>query len=245
MALRGEERPDAAIRELGKLVLLGKAWRAAPDDAELKRLVSTSETRDQILANPDAVRVESDWEVLGEKIETRRDGLVSHATWLLDLRSPTPRFALLLDFFPASAGRRSGAFAPGDRFKARLVFYPSRNPLRALVAERLGDASPGAWPAFAGGAETDPLAAYSVFQDKTPWLSDCPLILPAGAIALDERDGAWWQAANDPHGIALPVAGSVNQTLLGLNLAVTAALWNGARLELLASQSSMGRLDLS
>ncbi|TIW51321.1 MAG: SWIM zinc finger family protein, partial [Mesorhizobium sp.] len=58
MALRGEERPDAAIRELGKLVLLAKAWRAAPDDAELKRLVSASETRDQILANPDAVQVE-------------------------------------------------------------------------------------------------------------------------------------------------------------------------------------------
>ncbi|TIR64306.1 MAG: SWIM zinc finger family protein, partial [Mesorhizobium sp.] len=134
MALRSEERPDAAIRELGKLVLLAKAWRAAPDDAELKRLVSTSETRDQILANPDAVKVESDWEVLGEKIEARRDGLVSHATWLLDLKSPIPRFAVLLDFFPASAGRRSGAFAPGDRFKARLVFYPSRIPLRALVA---------------------------------------------------------------------------------------------------------------
>ncbi|TIV63012.1 MAG: SWIM zinc finger family protein, partial [Mesorhizobium sp.] len=47
MALRSEERPDAAIRELGKLVLLAKAWRAAPEDGELKRLVSTSETRDQ------------------------------------------------------------------------------------------------------------------------------------------------------------------------------------------------------
>ncbi|TIT92681.1 MAG: SWIM zinc finger family protein, partial [Mesorhizobium sp.] len=52
-------------------------------------------------------------------------------------------------------------------------------------------------------------------------------------------------AANDSHGIALPVAGSVNQTLLGLDLTVTAALWNGARLELLASQSSIGRLNLS
>ncbi len=52
MALRSEERPDAAIRELGKLVLLAKAWRSAPDDPELKRLVSTSETREQILANP-------------------------------------------------------------------------------------------------------------------------------------------------------------------------------------------------
>ncbi|MDG4900248.1 SWIM zinc finger family protein [Mesorhizobium sp. WSM4962] len=245
MALRSEERPDAAIRELGKLVLLAKAWRAAPDDAELKRLVSTSETRDQILANPDAVKVESDWEVLGEKIEARRDGLVSHATWLLDLKSPIPRFAVLLDFFPASAGRRSGAFAPGDRFKARLVFYPSRIPLRALVAERLGDASPGNWPDFAPNAAGDPLAAYAAFQDGAPWLSDCPILLPAGAIALDEKDGAWWQAANDSHGIALPVAGSVNQTLLGLDLTVTAALWNGARLELLASQSSIGRLNLS
>ena len=245
MALCSEERPDAAIREFGKLVLLAKAWRAAPDDAELKRLVSTSETREQILANPDAVQVESDWEVLGEKIETRRDGLVSHATWLLDLKSSVPRFAVLLDFFPASAGRRSGAFAPGDRFKARLVFYPSRNPLRALVAERLGDSAPGSWPSFAQDVASDPLVAYAAFQDDAPWLSDCPVILPAGALALDEKEGAWWQATGDPHGIALPVAGSVNQILLGLDLAATAALWSGARLELLASQSNMGRLDLS
>ncbi|WP_287266185.1 SWIM zinc finger family protein [Mesorhizobium sp.] len=63
MALRIEERPDAAIRELGKLVLLAKAWRSAPDDPELKRLVSTSETREQVLANPDARQVESFWEV--------------------------------------------------------------------------------------------------------------------------------------------------------------------------------------
>jgi len=183
--------------------------------------------------------------VLGEKIETRRDGLVSHATWLLDLKSSVPRFAVLLDFFPASAGRRSGAFAPGDRFKARLVFYPSRNPLRALVAERLGDSAPGSWPSFAQDVASDPLAAYAAFQDDAPWLSDCPVILPAGALALDEKEGAWWQATGDPHGIALPVAGSVNQILLGLDLAATAALWSGARLELLASQSNMGRLDLS
>ncbi|UCI07071.1 SWIM zinc finger family protein [Mesorhizobium sp. B1-1-8] len=245
LALRNEERPDAAIRELGKLVLLAKAWRAAPDDPELKRLVSTSETREQVLAHPDAIQVESDWEVLGEKIETRRDGLVSHATWLLDLKSPTPHFALLLDFFPASAGRRSNAFAPGDRFKARLVFYPSRSPLRALVAERFGDVASGAWPEAGVNTAADPLAAYAAFQDGAPWLSDCPLVLPPGTIQLDERDAAWWQGANGPQGIALPVAGTVNQTVLGLDLTATAALWNGARLELLASQSSIGRLDLS
>ncbi|UVK38438.1 SWIM zinc finger family protein [Mesorhizobium sp. AR10] len=243
MALRSEERPDAAIRELGKLVLLAKAWRSAPDDPELKRLVSTSETRDQVLANPDAKQIESFWEVVGEKIETRRDGLVSHSTWLLDLKSAIPQFAVLLDYFPASAGRRSNAFSPGDRFNARLVFYPARQPLRALVVERMGDVTSGAWPDFAD--VKDPLAAHASQQDGAPWLTDSPLILPPGAILLDDRGTAWWQAADDPQGIALPIAGAVHQTVLGLDLAATAALWNGARLDLLAAQSGFGRLDLS
>ncbi|MER8392385.1 SWIM zinc finger family protein [Mesorhizobium sp. M1340] len=245
MALRSEERPDAAIRELGKLVLLAKAWRSAPDDPELKRLVSTSETREQVLANPDAMQVESLWEVVGEKIETRRDGLVSHSTWLLDLKSSTPQFALLLDYFPASAGRRSNAFSPGDRFNARLVFYPSRRPLRALVAERMGDVASGPWPDFTLGVAKDPLAAHVCHQDAAPWLTDSPLMLPPGAILVDDRGAAWWQAADDPQGLALQISGAVNQTLLGLDLAATAALWDGARLDLLAAQSGFGRLDLS
>ncbi|MFD1981109.1 SWIM zinc finger family protein [Mesorhizobium newzealandense] len=244
MALRSEERPDAAIRELGKLVLLAKAWRSAPDDPELKRLVSTSESREQVLANPDATQVESVWEVLGEKIESRRDGLVSHSTWLLDLNSATSQFALLLDYFPASAGRRSNAFTPGDRFDARLIFYPARQPLRALVADRRGDVPSGEWPDFSVGA-SDPLAAHIARQDAAPWVTDCPVMLPSGAILLDDRGAAWWQAAGDPHGIALPIADTVNPTLLGLDLKATAALWNGSRLDLLAAQSGFGRLDLS
>ena len=244
MGLRSEERPDAAIRELGKLVLLAKAWRSTPDDAELRRLVLTSESREQVLANPDAIQVESVWEVLGEKIETRRDGLVSHSTWLLDLNSASPRFALLLDYFPASAGRRSNAFTPGDRFDARLVFYPARQPLRALVVERKGDVTSGQWPDFGFGA-SDPLAAHGARQDTAPWITDSPVMLPPGAILLDDRGAAWWQAAGDPHGIALSVAGTINATLLGPNLAATAALWNGSQLDLLAAQSGFGRLDLS
>ncbi|MFB9983638.1 SWIM zinc finger family protein [Mesorhizobium kowhaii] len=244
MGLRSEERPDAAIRELGKLVLLAKAWRSAPDDPELRRLVSTSEGREQVLANPDATQVDSVWEVLGEKIESRRDGLVSHSTWLLDLNSATSQFALLLDYFPASAGRRSNAFTPGDRFDARLVFYPARQPLRALVADRKGDVPSGEWPDFSLGA-SDTLAAHVARQDAAPWVTDCPVMLPPGAILLDDRGAAWWQAAGDPHGIALPIADTVNPTLLGLDLKATAALWNGSRLELLAAQSGFGRLDLS
>ncbi len=210
LALRSEERPEAAIRELGKLVLLANAWRASPDDPELKRCVAIAETREQILAHADAPKVESLWEVLGEQIETRRDGLVSHATWLLDLEALAPRFALLLDYYPASAGRRSNAFSSGERFAARLAFYPARAPLRALVAERTGGRdTAGDWPRAGVDAARDPLLGHVARQDEAPWETDTPLLLPPGAILRDERGAAWWQAQGEASVIALPISGTV------------------------------------
>ncbi|MCP4559575.1 MAG: SWIM zinc finger family protein [Bosea sp.] len=244
MALRSEERAEAAIRELGKLVLLAKAWRQSPESPDLKRMISTSETRDQILANPDAPQVTSTWEVLGEKIETRRDGLVGHSSWLLDIKAATPRFALLLDFYPASAGKRSQAFSAGERFDARLVFYPSPAPLRALVAERFGESGQSlAWPE--SDAARDPLAGHAARQDVAPWEADSPVLLPPGAILRDDRGEAWWQAGEHQSEIALPIAGDVPEPVFGIPLAATAGIWNGARLELLAAQTSFGRLGLS
>lgn len=84
---------------------------------------------------------------------------ISQATWLLNLDAAAgaPDFAVLLDFFAASAGKRSSAFASGEQLAAGLVFYPARLPLRAVLAERrpLGSARP--WP---GHPPADPLAGY-------------------------------------------------------------------------------------
>ncbi len=242
LQLAAEERPEAAIREFGKLVLLIKAWRANPDDPELKRLVGASETREQILANPEALRVKGTWEVIGERIETRKDGLVSHATWLLQSGADAPRFAVLQDYYPASAGRRSGAFSPGDRFEAELVFYPARAPLRALVVERGQTPANGGWPEVSA---SDPLAAHQARQDAAPWTAETPLVLPAGRLARDDRGKVWWQAASNPQGIALPVAGDVPEPVFGMELDAAVGLWNGARLDLLAASADHGRLDLA
>ncbi|MDR2626194.1 MAG: SWIM zinc finger family protein, partial [Zoogloeaceae bacterium] len=192
LALRNEERPEAVLRELGKLVLLSKAWRQNPDDPEIRRHISTAETREQVLADTRALVVKSTWEVLGERIETRRDGLVRHATWLMNLHAGACRHALLLDFYPASAGRRSESFAAGEQFTATLVFYPSRAPLRALIAERAPLANALPWPA--PESPHDPLAACAPFWDALPWELECPLNLPAGRILKDGRGQYWWQA---------------------------------------------------
>lgn len=236
LALPVDERLDAAIMELGKLVLLARAWRAAPADPELRREVIGSETRDDVLGNAGSPRVASTWEVLGERVETRRDGLVSQSTWLLNLAEHAQRFAVLLDFFPASAGRRAAAFVPGERFHAELVFYPARKPLRAVIATRAdaGDMA-HAWP----HAPVDPFADYVDCKREAPWRIDVPLLLPAGRVAEEASGRAWWRMHD---GTALPLRTRPAPIAFGARIDCAAALWDGTRLGLIAAMSNWGRI---
>jgi hypothetical protein len=236
-ALPPDERADAAIAELGKLTLAMRAWRAAPEDTELHREVIGAETREEVLSNPASPRAASTWEVLAERITTRRDGLVSVATWLINLRPAGPRFALLLDFFPASAGRRGGAFAVGQTFEAELAFYASRWPLRAVIAARgeTTEAPDGPWPA---AATDDPLRGFAEVLLATPWRLEAPILLPPGRIGEDGAGRAWWVGGE----AALPIDISPPAVALGAELEAAAGLWNGARLSLLSARASWGRL---
>jgi hypothetical protein len=56
LRLPPDERVDAAIVELGKLTLVSRAWRAAPDDPELRREVVATETRDDLLGDNGGLR---------------------------------------------------------------------------------------------------------------------------------------------------------------------------------------------
>ncbi|WP_243692290.1 hypothetical protein [Caulobacter sp. BK020] len=239
LQLPTEERIDAAIIELGKLTLLARAWRAEPLDPELRREVVSTESREELMTAPDAPRHAGVWEVLGEQIATRRDGLVSVSTWLLNLDAEGPRFAQLLDYFPASAGRRSGAFAAGGRFRAELVFYPARSPLRALIIERsevdTQETRDKAWPDPATG---DPLAPYAEVLLAAPWTLAAPVALPSGRIAEDAAGRSWWRGETG----ALPIDGATSDISLGARLDGAAGLWNGARLTLLAARTNWGRV---
>jgi hypothetical protein len=235
LALPTEQRIDGAVAELGKLALLTCAWRAAPDDPDLRREVIGSETREEVLADADAPRTESLFEVLGERTLTRRDGLVSQATWLMNLAPGPQRFAVLLDFFPASAGRRSGAFVPGERFTAELAFYPAHLPLRAVIARR--DESidaPNAWP-DAG----DPFADLAEQALAAPWRTETPVLLPAGRICAEASGRAWWRS-ND--GIVVPLRSAPSALALGASIERAAGVWDGFRLSLIAARTNWGRL---
>ena len=238
LSLPAEQRIDAAIGELGKLVLLARAWRATPDDPELRRAVVTAETREQVLQDPEALRVAATWEVLGEQVSTLRDGLISQSTWFLNLEDGPQRFALLLDFFPAATGRRGGAFTAGERFKAEFAFYRAGHPLRAVIAAREpADDAPRPWDV---SAEADPLAAFIAQQEAAPWSLSAPILIPAGRICAEPSGQQWWCAADGA--ATLPLEGEVAPVALGMDLSGAAGIWSGTRLTLLAGQSDWGRL---
>jgi hypothetical protein len=237
LSLPSDERLDAAIAELGKLVVLARAWRAEPHDPELRREVVASETRDEVVGDAYALRVSSLWEVLGERIVVRRDGLVSQSTWLLNLGQHSERFALLLDFFPVSAGRRGGAFVAGDRFRAEVAFYRARTPLRAVIVTREDVKDPSTpWPE----APADPLAGYAERKRLAPWLLDAPLLLPAARIVAEPSGRSWWRSGDGP---PLQLRAAPAAFALGARLERAAALWDGIRLGLIAAQTDWGRVD--
>ncbi len=225
LALPGEERLDALVMHLGKLVILARAFRAEPKNPEIRRAVAMSETREDVVSASDALKVTARWDVVGERIKTRRDGLVSQGTWLLNLDKGD--FALLLDFFPASAGKRGSAFAPGDQFAGDAIYYPGATPLRAVLTDRQPLEGSVDWPAT---QQTLRAAA---------WDTVSPVLLSSGRIVSDRSGKPWWEGAD---GTAYPVETPPAEAIFGMELRQTAALWNGARLALLSAQTDWGRV---
>jgi hypothetical protein len=237
LALPAGDRVRGAVVELGRLVLLARAFRADPKDAEIRRAIASAETREAVIADPRALRVTGMWEVLAERVETRRDGLVSQTTWLLNLSGAAPHFAMLLDFFPATVGRRGSVFTPGEQFAGELIFYPAQTPLRAFLMIRESTDAPALpWPTLAGSSGNALTAPFIA----APWLLEIPLLLPAGRIVQDDAGSHWWRSAED-HTV-LPVATEVEGLIRGTDLIGTAAVWSGSRLDILAAQSAWGRI---
>jgi hypothetical protein len=183
--------------------------------------------------------VASTWEAAGQRIVTRRDGLVSQSTWLMNLGEGAPRFALLQDFYPASVGRRTNPFSTGEQFAAELAFYPGRDPLRAVIVSR--SPLPGNLSDWPKPASADPQAAWTSTLLAAPWRLEAPIALPPGRIGRDANNRSWWQA--DDGASQLPLAGAGEVVWLGMHLTQSVAVWSGTRAHLLSAHSDWGRIS--
>ena len=76
------------------------------------------------------------WPVLAKQI-TEEDGLVTERNWLYG--SGSNRYALVLQFIVRGQGARF-SLTPGILLPAELVFYPSAQPVRAMIKEQVTSA---------------------------------------------------------------------------------------------------------
>lgn len=237
LELPQKDRADALIAELGKLVTISPSWALSPTPT-LRRTIAAAETREALLEDRSALRHDAVWEVLVSRDEARRDGLIARTTWLLALDDGGPRFAQLLDFFPANLGKQGAAFSQGEQFRAEIVFYPAAVPLRAQIVARDPVEAHRPWLGLA--ASTDLLEEFAGALLHEPWLIELPILLRAGRLATRD-DAGWWMGQD----MALPLAKPLQDaTALGAELHQTAILWDGNRADILAADTHLGRYHL-
>lgn len=236
MALSADQQAAMVFKELGQLLLLCEAWLTNNEDLDAHRAIATTENREHLLANTQALSITGNWQNIGEKTSTRRDGLISHASWLLNMDDNKPRFALLLDHHPAATGRRDVTLATGAQITGTITYYPSRTPLRGLLIDQQAAEkadSTRSWPTSA--TELD--IAYAHYLSHTPWAEEMPHMLPLGRIMQDTQGQYWWKNTQTQHHIALN-NDQLPVLLLGTDLSAAFILYNGDNAELLSAQST-------
>jgi hypothetical protein len=242
LALPQPERIPWLIPTLGRLHLLASAYRRqdrlpGPLREDVRRLAGWTTERARLLADPEAIVVEATWRVIATLAQTQVDGLRRLETWLARGGPGEPGFALLLDYVPASQPSASG-FVPGESFAARLVFFPSAAPLRAVIGQRGAgvDAAPDL-PAHATLAAA--LDGFESVLAAMPFMEHWPLAI-SGVTIADTVTGL--VLAGPDGGIGLPLATAPDDGLLPLlGRDMTAAgLWNGRVFRLLAADTDIG-----
>ncbi|HLJ86167.1 MAG TPA: SWIM zinc finger family protein [Candidatus Angelobacter sp.] len=247
--LPGSIRPVAAIRELGQIYLISQAYRRASNLPELlaveaRQVVGWSVTREALLNDPEAMKVEADWQVFAVVSETQPDRLRRVETWLWRQSGAggMPQCAVLLDFVPVSAGAAGGGFLVGDRFWAQLVFYRSPILLRAHIATmKKGSEQTVESVNLPDDRLSVSYANYERALGLLPWLGPFPLPFRAARV---RRQGEQLYLHDAEGELSLPLHSS--QAAHALPLAAVGpidgiGLWNGYEFTLTWAETQLGR----
>jgi hypothetical protein len=246
--LPGPARPSAAIRELGQVHLISAAYRRASELPELlaadaRQAVGWSVTREALIADSEALRVDAKWRVFAVISEAQPDRLRRVETWLWRQSDADgmPQCAVLIDFVPISGGA-VGGYLVGDQIDAELKFYRSTIPLRAQIAELKKGAEqskePFVLPSESLGAS---YAKYEHALTELPWLGTLPLSFRSASV---RRYGEQLYLHDDEGELSLPLQTSQASHALPLASAGRmdgVGLWNGYEFTLAWAETQLGR----
>ncbi|HEY6257025.1 MAG TPA: SWIM zinc finger family protein [Xanthobacteraceae bacterium] len=240
-------RPKAAVVELGLFHLLAEAYRRqdALDPAlreDVRQMIGWTQTREALLADPNAMRAAGRWHVIATRNEVQPDKLRRMETWLWR-EGEGARCALLLDFVPVSVSASSMGFMVGETFEAELVFHASPVPLRALIATQTSPSGTGeAMPMLPEAGLAAAWQAYEQALGARPWLGDWPFLFKGARV---RRNGeALFLTDPAEANLALPI--SPDQAVSALPLAQAGpvdgvGIWDGWRIRITQAKAELGR----
>jgi SWIM zinc finger len=238
------ERADWLLSALGGLHLIAEAYRRQGDlpeelRADVRQAVGWTMTREALLSDALALRVEAHWLVLAALQIVQADKLRRIETWLARCSDGEgPSFALLVDFVPVSAGAVGKGYAPGESFEAEMVFFPSATPLRALIDRQI---SPLSKEPLAFKPKLDvagAMAAHERAIARRPWLDIAPFAVTSARIQAS-GDVLW---LTDPAGrIGVKLASDEREwPLTGTTIDTAFGLYNGRTLSLKRAATPLG-----
>lgn len=247
--LPGPTRASAAIRELGQVHLISQAYRRVSDLPELlaadsKQGVGWSVTREALLSDSEALRVDAQWRVFAVLSEAQPDRLRRVETWLWheNMADGAPQYAVLIDFIPISTGVTTGGYLVGDLIEAELTYYRSTIPLRAQITTLKRGAEQNSAPLkLPNESLSDSYARYERELAQLPWLGTFPLSFRSASV---RRTGDQLYLSDEKRELALPLHSSqANQALplASVGRIDGIGLWNGYEFTLAWAETPLGR----
>jgi SWIM zinc finger len=240
LSLPLERHADAAVDALGSWHMLAQAYRRQDELPEalrhdVRRLAGWNEQRQDLLDNSQSLRITGNWTVLATFSEVQPDKQRRNETWLTGDDGQT---ALLLDFLPVATGSSGPAFLVGERFGAELVFYPSAEPLRALLVLK----SEAGERAESSGLP-DITLAITTFEAKRvrqPWLGAMPIRFRTGTVRQTPKGSLWITDGQT----SLPLDPRLHDELIvlyGMALENAAGFWDGQVFAPVSCETQLGR----
>lgn len=211
--------------------------------ADVRQAVGWSVSRETLLNDSAALRVNASWRVFAVVSEAQPDRVGRVETWLWRENDAhgMPQCAVLIDFAPISGAAAAG-YLVGDQIDAELSFYRSTIPLRAQITTLKRGAEQTSEPlTFPDERLSTSYAKYEHALAQLPWLGTIPLSFRAASV---RRNGEQLYLYDEESGLSPPMHTSqANHVspLASLDRIDGIGLWNGYEFTLAWAETQLGR----
>ncbi len=182
-----------SMRRLSQIYLIAQAYgqltQLPPNlQADIKALIGWTIKKEELSANPNALRLDDTWLVCSKRLEEDTEQQLStQYIWLYGQQSQ--QYALLLDF--ATPYNPFTLSLPiGTAQKATLCFYPSAAPLRAILLPIPQQNLPFAYPSHLYSHFTEMGNAYAQRLAQQPFADKIPFWVRQ--IGLAQHQNRWY-----------------------------------------------------